>query len=342
MNLKPASSRKQDGSPPSMASHKPPWPISRQSTLSTILSNSTPAAWAFWRAITLKNAATWPSPWSRLDWSILAVIFRKNFATMVGKKTKRKLLDRTYDPVRQIFDKDNQPLFVQVPLFDPPLRVQVWRADIGRVPVYLLDTDVEGNQDSDRSITHRLYTNDPEQRLRQEIVLGMGGIRVLEALGFAPRPSILMKAIQPSHWSNACACLVEAGKTFDEAIAEVRDTSVFTTHTPVPAGTDVFPYPLMDKYFGNSYDKLGTNREGFLSLGANPVDPNAGFNMTVFSLRMAKFCNAVSKKHGEVARHMWAPLWPDKKEAGRTDHRSNQRSAPAYLDGPHMVAAYAR
>src|ERR1700685_1501953 len=102
------------------------------------------------------------------------------------QEDEEKLLDRTYDPVRQIFDKDNQPLSVQVPLFDPPLRVQVWRADIGRVPVYLLDTDVEGNQDSDRSITHRLYTNDPEQRLRQEVVLGMGGIRVLEALGIHP------------------------------------------------------------------------------------------------------------------------------------------------------------
>src|SRR5580704_14565377 len=237
------------------------------------------------------------------------------------QEDEEKVLDRTYDPVTRILDKDNQPLYVQVPLFDPPLRVQVWRADIGRVPVYLLDTDVEGNLDSDRSITHRLYTNDPEQRLRQEIVLGMGGIRVLEALGVRPAAVHINEGHPAFALIERVRMLVGTGKTFDEAIAEVRDTSVFTTHTPVPAGTDVFPYPLVDKYFANSYNKFGSNRDGFLSLGANPIDPNAGFNMTVFSLRMAKFCNAVSKKHGEVARRMWAPLWPDKKEEDRSEER---------------------
>ena len=231
------------------------------------------------------------------------------------QEDEEKLLDRTYDPVRQILDKDNHPLSVQVPLFDPPLRVQVWRADIGRVPVYLLDTDVEGNQDSDRSITHRLYTNDPEQRLRQEIVLGMGGVRVLEALGIHPAAVHINEGHPAFALVERMRMLVEAGKTFDQALTEVRETSVFTTHTPVPAGTDVFPHPLVDRYFGNSYDKLGTSRQGLLSLGASPNDPDAGFNMTVFSLRMARFCNAVSQKHGEVARHMWAPVWPDKNEA---------------------------
>ena len=226
-----------------------------------------------------------------------------------------KILDRTYDPVRQVLDKDNGPLLVQVPLFDPPVHVQVWRADIGRVPVYLLDTDVEGNQPWDRTITQRLYTNDPEQRLRQEIVLGIGGMRVLEALGIHPA------AVHINEGHPALALLervrmrVESGKSFDQAVKQVRETSIFTTHTPLSAGTDIFPFPLTEKYFSHLYDKLGTNRDGLLQLGVSPSDPNAGFNMTVFSLRMAKFCNAVSKKHGEVARHMWAAVWPDKQEA---------------------------
>src|SRR6202162_4511698 len=185
------------------------------------------------------------------------------------QEDEEKILDRTHDPLRQIFDKDNHALSVQVPLFDPPLRVRVWRADIGRVPVYLLDTDVEGNQDSDRSITHRLYTNDPEQRLRQEIVLGMGGMRVLEALGIHPAAVHINEGHPAFALIERVRMLVEAGKTFDQALLEVRNTSVFTTHTPVPAGTDVFPYPLMDKYFANSYDKLGTDRDGFLTPGGN-------------------------------------------------------------------------
>src|ERR1700693_3065210 len=105
----------------------------------------------------------------------------------------------------------------------------------------------------------------------------MGGMRVLEALGIHPAAVHINEGHPAFALVERSRMLVESGKKFDEAITEVRDTSVFTTHTPVPAGTDVFPYPLMDKYFANSYDKLGTNREGFLSLGGNPVDPNAGF-----------------------------------------------------------------
>jgi starch phosphorylase len=107
--------------------------------------------------------------------------------------------------------------------------------------------------------------------------------------------------------------LVEEGSTFQDAVAKIRQTSVFTTHTPLSAGTDVFPFPLFEKYFSSHYDKFGTDRNGLLQLGTNPSNPDAGFNMTVFALRMSKFCNAVSKKHGEVAKDMWKAIWADKK-----------------------------
>lgn len=224
-----------------------------------------------------------------------------------------KTLDRTYDPVRLVRDGNGEPLKVLVPFFDPPVHVLVWRADIGRVPVYLLDTEVESNQPWDRAIAHRLYTNDPEQRLRQEIVLGIGGMRVLGRLGVLPAAVHINEGHPAFAFLERARGLVEEGATFQDAIAKIRQTSVFTTHTPLSAGTDVFPFPLFEKYFSSHYDKFGTDRNGLLQLGTNPSNPDAGFNMTVFALRMSKFCNAVSKKHGEVAKEMWKAIWPDKK-----------------------------
>jgi glycogen phosphorylase len=224
------------------------------------------------------------------------------------------VLDRADDPVTLVRDKNNQPLTVRVPFFDPPVHVLVWRADIGRVPVYLLDTELDTNQPWDRAIAHRLYTNDPEQRLRQEIVLGIGGMHVLRALGIEPSAVHINEGHPGLAFLERVRVLVEQGTSFEDAIAKIRNTSVFTTHTPLSAGTDVFPFPLIEKYFSSHYKEFGTDRDGLLRLGTNPINPDAGFNMTVFALRMSKFCNAVSKKHGEVARAMWQPVWPELKE----------------------------
>ena len=224
------------------------------------------------------------------------------------------VLDRADDPVTLVRDKNNQPLTVRVPFFDPPVHVLVWRADIGRVPVYLLDTELDTNQPWDRAIAHRLYTNDPEQRLRQEIVLGIGGMHVLRALGIEPSAVHINEGHPGLAFLERVRVLVEQGTSFEDAIAKIRNTSVFTTHTPLSAGTDVFPFPLIEKYFSSHYKEFGTDRDGLLRLGTNPINPDAGFNMTVFALRMSKFCNAVSKKQGEVARAMWQPVWPELKE----------------------------
>jgi starch phosphorylase len=222
-------------------------------------------------------------------------------------------LDRTYDPLQPVLDAQGNQLVVQTPLFDPPLHLAVWKVDVGRVPLYLLDTDLEINQPWERAIAQRLYAGNLEQRLKQEIVLGMGGIKVLEALGIQPA------ALHINEGHPAFAILqriekrVADGASFDEAFQQVHDTTVFTTHTPVAAGTDVYPFQLMEQYFGDYYARLGTDKETFLGLGINPQEAAAGFNMTVFALRAAHFRNAVSQRHGEVARQMWAGLWPGKR-----------------------------
>jgi starch phosphorylase len=227
---------------------------------------------------------------------------------------KEEDLDRTYDPIHPVLDAEGRPFTVQVPLFDPPVYVTVWQVDVGRIPLYLLDTDLEVNQPWDREIAHHLYATGLEQRLRQEIVLGMGGMRALEALGVRPVALHINEGHPGLAILERVRALVKGGANFGEATARVSDTTIFTTHTPLAAGTDVFAFQLMEKYFAGYYGELGIERDRFLGLGAHPQDPAAGFNMTVFALRMARFCNAVSRRHGQVARHMWTSLWPDKAE----------------------------
>jgi starch phosphorylase len=223
-------------------------------------------------------------------------------------------LERTYDPITPVLDSEGKQLTVQMPIFDPPTYVAVWKVAVGRVSLYLMDPDLEINQPWDRAIAHHLYANNLEQRLKQEIVLGMGGMRVLEALDIHPAALHLNEGHPALAILERIRPIVESGVDFEEAAQKVRETTIFTTHTPVPAGTDVYPFQLIEKYFDQYYPKLGLGHDAFLELGINPNDPGAGFNMTVFALRMAQFRNAVSKRHGQVARQMWAGLWPDKKE----------------------------
>ncbi len=168
-----------------------------------------------------------------------------------------KHLDRTSDPLTQVRDKDGKPLLVQMPLFDPPVYAAVWKAQVGRVPLYLMDTELEINQPWDRSIANRLYASGLEPRLRQEIVLGMGGMRTLRALGIDPAALHLNEGHPALAILERIRPLVEAGASFQRAAQKVRKSTIFTTHTPVAAGTDIFPFALMEKYFSTHYAKLG-------------------------------------------------------------------------------------
>lgn len=242
-------------------------------------------------------------------------------------------LNRDAAPIERVLNEKGEQLIVQVPFIEPPVYVAVWKVEVGRIPLYLMDTDIDMNDPWNRRISSHLYIGDIEQRLRQEMVIGIGGIAVLNALGI--RHSVLH--LNEGH--SAFALLerirerIEDGMSFEDAVERVRATTVFTTHTPIPAGHDVFPFHLMDKYFSHCYPFLGLTRDAFFQMGVHPKEPSAGFNMTAFSLKMSHYHNGVSRRHGEVARRMWQPLWPDKKEEDvPVDYITNGIHVPTWIE----------
>lgn len=202
---------------------------------------------------------------------------------------------------------------IEVNIAGTRLRAQIWRACVGRVRLYLLDSDVEGNDPDSRLVTDRLYGGDEEHRIAQEILLGVGGVRALEAVGETP---------QIFHMNEGHAgflslerirrFMVNDGLSFEEAIEANRAGTGFTTHTPVAAGIDRFPRSLIDKYFRSWADEAGISFDRFMAIGQEPgADPSSPFNMAVMSLRLASKANSVSKLHGHVSREIFRGLWPD-------------------------------
>lgn len=253
-----------------------------------------------------------------------------------------EVLDRDAAPIMRVLDEQGGQLIVRVPFIDPPIHVAVWKVSVGNVPLYLMDTDIEMNDPWNRMISARLYTGDIEQRLRQEVVLGIGGREVLSALG------IKHSVLHLNEGHPAFALLerirerMEDGMNYEDAAGQVRATTVFTTHTPVPAGHDVFPFHLMDKYFSSYYPMLGLTRDAFMQLGIHPEKPAEGFNMTAFALRMSAYHNGVSREHGKVARKMWRPLWPDREEKEvPIDHVTNGIHVPTWIE-PKMELLFNR
>src|SRR5438552_13201779 len=213
-------------------------------------------------------------------------------------------------PIRPAVLPDGQPVVVQVPVDGRRIDVRVWQVDVGRVSLYLMDTDVESNAPWDRELSARLYGGDQEHRILLEIVLGIGGVRTIRALGLRP-------TVWHVNEGHAAFLTLErlrefrvSGMGFEEAIEAVRSSNVFTTHTPVPAGHDAFPFHLMEKYFTPFCELLQINREDFLRLGCAPGTVDTAFNMTVLGLQMSGYRNGVSRRHGEVARRMWGYVWP--------------------------------
>ncbi len=237
-------------------------------------------------------------------------------------------LDPHAEPVTQVFNDDGMPLTIPVDLHvsDAPLKLAVWRVQVGRVSIYLLDSDVEGNPDWTRQLSSRLYGGDTEHRLRQEIILGIGGVRLLRALGIDPDYWHANEGHAALHMVERVRELVASGLTTGDAIDRVRRSTVFTTHTPVPAGHDIFPDTMLDRYFAQYWGELGLSREEFLALGR--VDGEDGFNFTALSMRLAAHINGVSEKHGEVTRSMWGRLW--------AEQDANDLPIASITNGVHM------
>jgi len=204
------------------------------------------------------------------------------------------------------------PLTVEVEYPGRTVKAQVWRAQVGRVPLYLLDANVEGNRSDDRDITDQLYGGDSDMRIRQEILLGVGGIRALEQLSLRPTVCHMNEGHSAFLALERIRLLMQDCKLdFAEAREAAMAGHVFTTHTPVPAGIDWFHPDLIDRYFSSYYPRLGVSRHEFLGLGRmNPNDPNGYFCMAILAMRLAYRINGVSRLHGRVSRNLWQEVWP--------------------------------
>ena len=213
-------------------------------------------------------------------------------------------------PVVRQLDKDGNPLIVDVPYTNYQVHAYVWRVNVGRIKLYLLDTDNDMNSEFDKPITHTLYGGDWENRLKQEILLGIGGVLTLKKLGIA-------KDIYHCNEGHAALCnlerlcdYIESGLTFNQAMELVRASSLYTVHTPVPAGHDYFDEGLFGKYMGGYPAKLGISWDEFIGMGRNnPDDHSEKFCMSVFACNTSQEVNGVSKLHGWVSQKMFQPIW---------------------------------
>ena len=215
-------------------------------------------------------------------------------------------------PITPVKDIDGNDLIVYLKFPKRRIYLKVWQINVGRVKLYLMDSDIDINNQEDRDTTARLYGGDQEMRIRQEIILGMGGVNLLKRLGL--RPTIYHMNEGHSAFLNLELIkntIKEKQVSFDIAKDIASSKTVFTTHTPVPAGNDIFPISLVEKYFKDFWPRLGLTREEFLKLGMKPCEGlEPGFNMGIFALKIAGKKNGVSKLHGEVSRELFAEVWP--------------------------------
>ncbi len=217
-------------------------------------------------------------------------------------------------PIRTERDAQGELVRVEVQMNGKPVWARVWRAQVGRVPLYLLDTNIPQNEPADRDITDELYGGDAETRIKQEIVLGIGGMKALAALGKAPTVCHMNEghaAFLALEWIRML--MSSTGATFAEAREAASVGSVFTTHTPVPAGIDKFDVSLVERYLGSVFRALGLTTAEFLNLGRAPgghIDSSEPLNMAILAIRLSERCNGVSRLHASVSREMWRGLWP--------------------------------
>lgn len=259
-------------------------------------------------------------------------------------------LDPVELPLELVRTAAGEPATVEVPLAGRSVVCRLWRANVGRVLLLLLDTDDPANTGDDRTVTDTLYGGDAEKRLRQEIVLGVGGVRALElAVGLG----VLDSSPSVFHSNEGHAgflglervrrLILEDGLTFDEAVESGRSSVLFTTHTPVPAGIDVFPRHLMERYFQDFAAECGISMDRLMAVGQEPGEPpGTAFNMAMLGLRLSAAANGVSRLHGRVARRMFSPLWPsvdvDEVPIGSVTNGVH----PSTWVGPDMAAVFER
>jgi starch phosphorylase len=254
--------------------------------------------------------------------------FHQRISASAWQEETYERLNWDHAPVERLVDHENQARLVTVRLGARNVCVSVWLVRLGLVKLFLLDTDLEQNAPEDRELSARLYGGDRETRLKQEIILGIGGVRLLRELGYEP----LVWHLNEGH--TAFAVLerirerIERGESFAAALAAVRDSTVFTTHTPVAAGHDTFPIENVEFYLSGHWESFNGHRADVLELGRYDNGNGSLFNMTALALRTTGGINAVSQLHGQVTREMWLPIWADRSEG--------ERSIKSVTNGVHV------
>ena len=260
--------------------------------------------------------------------------FRQRISAEGSQEEAYVHLSRRDAPMEPAVTPDGHPCIVEVPLGDRTVKVSTWLLRLGRATVYLLDTDLDDNVPWDRGLSARLYGGDRETRIQQEIVLGLGGVRVIRAMGLSPSVWHLNEGHAGFVILQRIREGLEAGLDFDAALDEVRATTVFTTHTPVEAGHDAFPFELVQSHLAGAWGPLGADRDAFLALGSYENGGEARFNMTALALRSSARTNGVSQLHRQVTQRMWTNIWPGVDEA--------ERPVGAITNGIHLSTWIAR
>ncbi len=228
-----------------------------------------------------------------------------------GVQVAERLRSDSYDmPVKPAHDADGNTISVQVELPGRQIDLKVWQVKVGHIRLYLLDSDVDTNKPEDRELTAQLYGGDSDMRIQQEIILGIGGVRALRALNLQPNVWHINEGHAAFQILERCREHIKAGMAFDSAIELVAAGTAFTTHTPVPAGHDIFSEDVMRRYFSGFIQQLGIPEKQFLALGTE-AGRSGGFSTTTFAIRGSRFRNGVSRIHGEIAAEMESCLWPD-------------------------------
>jgi starch phosphorylase len=236
--------------------------------------------------------------------------FHQRISSDGQQEEEYEQLNWEHAPIEPALSTGGKPCILAVPLGNRAVHVSVWLARLGRVKLYLLDTDLEENSPWDRELSARLYGGDRATRVQQEIILGIGGVHALRALGQDPMIWHLNEGHAAFVVLERVREVVERGESFEAALDQVRSSTVFTTHTPVAAGHDVYPLAIVEANLAGCWGALGDRHDDFLKLGTYDGGAGPMFNMTALALRTAGAVNGVSRIHGQVTREMWAPIWP--------------------------------
>lgn len=262
---------------------------------------------------TLKSASDLGLPMVAVGLLYRYGYFRQSLSSDGWQQERYEENDWYHMPVELVKNEKDEPIRVTVDLDGAPVQLQIWKVRVGLIPLYLLDANIPENPSKSREITSLLYGGDKDNRIRQEIILGIGGVRALRAMNIEPN---IYHCNEGHSWfltlERMRVLLQEKGLTFQEASQYIWSSTIFTTHTPVPAGNERFDPVLVHRYLGDIVKQLGVSWKEFISIGrVNPADEAESFCMTVAALKYSAFANGVSQLHGKVSRDMWHNIWPE-------------------------------